>query len=271
MSLEGKVEAANHIVPAIIDALAQDRVASTRVRFGLIEFSDDARILLPLRGVAGPTVTAPALTVRAGTSFRSAFTLLQEAVPADVARLETNHRVVHRPTVFFLTDGEPTDDDKAWRSAFASLVARRAPSIVPCGVGQATVRVMSTLVHPRRGPHGGTLYMMDPAYPPAQAVNAFGAVVVSSMRASSRRSDGRTVLPTENGVPSGLTWHRVEDRQRTMARNGRWRVGQERRPGTMCQSGPAGSPSGAAPGTMGSWRTEASSGGNLNSLIYSVY
>jgi uncharacterized protein YegL len=208
MSLEGKIEAAGGMVSSIIDALVRAPMAHTTVRFGLIEFSDDARIRLPLDEIAANGV-APELTVRAGTSFQAVFALLEDVIPADLARLATTRTAVRRPTVFLLTDGEPTDDERGWRSALASLTSLPArPNIVACGVERATVRVMSAVVHPRSRRHSGTLYMMDPVYPPAQAIAAFAEIVISSMLASSRRSDGRTVLPTARRVPPGLTRHR---------------------------------------------------------------
>ncbi|HZN76220.1 MAG TPA: VWA domain-containing protein [Micromonosporaceae bacterium] len=251
MSLAGKIEAVGDMASAIIDALVQDPVASTTVRFGLVEFSDDARIRLPLDGVASANGVAPELTVRAGTSFQSVFALLEDAIPADLARLATTRTLVRRPTVFLLTDGEPTDDERGWRSAFASLTALPArPSIVPCGVDQATVRVMSELVHPRSRRHSGTLYMMDPTYPPAQAITAFADIVISSMLASSRRSDGRAALPTARRVPPGLTRHRITAPSQPAGRGGHGRDTPDRPYRRVGQNGSVGFPIGRDHGTM---------------------
>jgi uncharacterized protein YegL len=269
MSLEGKVEAASRLVPEIIDALAGDPATSANIRFGLIDFSDDARIRLPLRRLPAMSAATPKLTVRAGTSFRSVFTLLRKSISADMARLETGCEWVQSPTIFFLTDGEPTDDDRAWRSAFVSLISQRSrPRVVPCGVGQATLRMMSTLVHPTSGREGGTVYMMDRTYPPAHAITAFAEIVIASMLASSRRSDGRTVLPTTHGVPSGLTRHRIDDWPRSTWQNTGWGEGYEDPSEMMCPTGSLGSRNGGAHGTMVRCRTQSSSGARRNSLNY---
>jgi uncharacterized protein YegL len=214
MSLAGKIEAADRMVSSIVDTLARDPVAAT-IRFGLVEFSDDARIRLPLGDIAAVKGGPPKFTARAGTSFQSAFTLLRDAIPKDLTRLAATRTrtIIRRPTVFLLTDGGPTDDEREWHSALTSLTALPArPKVVPCGVDAAPVGVLSRLAHPRNPRHHGTAYLMDPAYPPAQAISAFAEVVISSMLASCRRSDGRTMLPPVNRVPAGLTGHRITTR-----------------------------------------------------------
>ena len=64
-SMEGpKLESANRIMPQIVDALAQNPILSDKVRFGLIDFSDDAQVRVPLCDLLEPNLVLPALTVR---------------------------------------------------------------------------------------------------------------------------------------------------------------------------------------------------------------
>src|SRR5262245_66224432 len=43
-----KLDAANRVVPEVADALAKNPILEDKIRFGLIDFSDDARVVLPL-------------------------------------------------------------------------------------------------------------------------------------------------------------------------------------------------------------------------------
>src|SRR5690348_5929599 len=121
MATDGKLDSANAIMPAIVDALAQNPILSDKVRFGLIDFSDDAQVRLPLCDLLDPNLTLPALAVRGGTSFSAAFTTLRHEIEANIAQLKADGYVVHRPAVWFISDGEPTDDERTWRQAFSEL------------------------------------------------------------------------------------------------------------------------------------------------------
>src|SRR6266702_2667076 len=64
---------------------------------------------------------------------------------ADVQWLRGQGYKVHRPVVFFLSDGQPTDGH-GWRTARATLVDRTqtqaAPNIIACGIGDAKPATM---------------------------------------------------------------------------------------------------------------------------------
>ena len=59
-----------------------------------------------------------------GTSYASAFEALRQTIPADVALLKGSGYQVHRPSVFFLSDGLPTEKAEKWR---ARLTSSRIP------------------------------------------------------------------------------------------------------------------------------------------------
>src|SRR5262249_15593921 len=131
----GKINSVNRILPDIRDALAQNPILSDKVRIGLIDFSDDARVQVPLCDVLEPTLTLPTLTVRGGTSYVAAFRLLRSEIAANIKQLKVDGFMVHRPAVFFLSDGMPTDKEPAWRSTFADLINEKAyPNVIPFGV-----------------------------------------------------------------------------------------------------------------------------------------
>ncbi|MFY1634751.1 vWA domain-containing protein [Solwaraspora sp. WMMB335] len=208
MSSSGKLDAANAIMPAIVDALAQNPILSDKVRFGLIDFSDHAEVRLPLCDLLDPKLALPALAVRGGTSYGAAFTTLRHEIEANVAQLKADQYVVHRPAVWFISDGEPTDDQSSWRAAFADLTSSKVyPNFIPCGVDMANTTVLGSLIHPSNGPKQMALYMMEQGFDPAAAITGIAEILISSMIQSGYSLAGGntgTILPSKSNLPPGI-------------------------------------------------------------------
>jgi uncharacterized protein YegL len=210
MSMAGKLDAANRMIGTIADALARHRAVARQARIGVIDFSDDAQVRLPLCDLVADDVRLPRLSVRNGTSFSSAFTVLRWQIEADVTRLAIDNDLLP-PTVFFMSDGGPTDDETAWRTAFEALISHRSrPAVVPCGMDEAEAHVMGSLIHPPSGPDRAALFMMARDCRAAAAIASVGDIVVSSlMRVGG--TDGRVVLPIGADVPAGVLRYEPED------------------------------------------------------------
>lgn len=208
-----KLVAANTIMPEVADSLAINPILNDKIRFGLIDFSDDARVILPLCDVSEQQ-TLPKLAVRGGTSYGAVFKLLRRQLEADVAQLRADGYKVHRPAVFFLSDGEPGDN---WKDDFETLTDydsttgrgfKSYPVFVPCGVEDADRDVMRQLVHPQ---NKSKLYMMKPGGDAAAAIKAMAEVLISSVLASGQSAvNGSSgfILPGPSQVPADLD---VED------------------------------------------------------------
>lgn len=210
-----KLKAANNIMPAIIDALSENPILSDKVRFGLIDFSGDAQVRLPLCDLLDPNLSLPALTTRGSTSYAAAFSTLQREIEANVAQLKADQYVVHRPAVWFISDGEPTDGEAAWRKAYTDLTSSKAyPNIIPCGVDKADLTVMGSLIHPSSGPKKMALYMMEPGHDPAKAITGMAEILISSMIQSGYSLAGGstgTILPDPANLPSGIKQYDPDD------------------------------------------------------------
>ncbi|SEF36858.1 Uncharacterized conserved protein YegL, contains vWA domain of TerY type [Amycolatopsis pretoriensis] len=115
------------------DASITDRVLCSVIGFGA-EPSIVQR-MLPMDSL----VDLPAPGACAGTNFGPAFTFLRDVIDEDL-RLLAAHRVrVHRPMVFFLSDGQPTDP-VTWPPAYSVLTDPAwacCPRVVTFGVGDA--------------------------------------------------------------------------------------------------------------------------------------
>jgi hypothetical protein len=149
------------------------------------------------------------LTARNGTSYTAVFTLLQEEIEADVARLKADGFVVHRPVVWFISAGLPADDPVDWHAAFKQLTTCRVyPNVVPCGVDAARPDVMGALIHPAAGPKKTALYMTESGSHPVKSIGSIAEVIISSMIQSGYGlGQGHTgvILPGAADLPVGVT------------------------------------------------------------------
>jgi uncharacterized protein YegL len=206
-SMSGKkLSAASAMLPEVADALARNPILSDKTRFGLIDFADDARTVLELCDIAEQSVL-PGLKVRGGTNYGSAFSLLRKQLETDVEQLKADGYRVYRPAVFFLSDGEPTDD--AWPAAFDDLKNfKYYPLFVPFGVESADRDVMRKLVHPVPK---SKLYMASEGANAAAAIKAMTEIMISSVLASGYSvGEGGPghILPGKDDLPPGID---VED------------------------------------------------------------
>ncbi|MFC0533331.1 vWA domain-containing protein [Phytohabitans kaempferiae] len=124
---------------ALHAALLAEPMAAAKVRFTLIGFSDTAVLRMHLADLRH-AAELPTLGCRAATSYGAAFHALQEQIPADIQHLKGQGYEVHRPAVFFLSDGQPSDGNR-WFPIHDRLVDRAqtigAPNIIACGIGEA--------------------------------------------------------------------------------------------------------------------------------------
>ena len=198
------LEALNTLVPAVKDALDENPILGDKIRFAVVDFSDEARTQIPLCDLMKvPTDSIPTLTARGGTSFAAAFTALRQQIESDVRQLKADGHKVHRPAVFFLTDGEPTDTEDQWRSAFAELTAqsfKARPNIIPFGVGDAPKNVLDQLVFPVGKMRS---FKARDGQDPAGAIRVMAEVLIGSVIASANSvsadgDSGGFVLPDDD-------------------------------------------------------------------------
>ncbi|MCP2167252.1 vWA domain-containing protein [Goodfellowiella coeruleoviolacea] len=117
-------------------AVHADPSVAARIGVCLVGFAESARELRALCPADElPELFAPMSC--AGTDFGRAFTFLREIIDRDVCGLKAHRLRVHRPVVFFASDGRPTDP-ATWPAAFDALVdpawAAR-PNVVAYGLG----------------------------------------------------------------------------------------------------------------------------------------
>jgi uncharacterized protein YegL len=186
MEESGAIIAANALLSEVHEAVMAEPVIADVVKLGIIDFSDDARVLLRLGDLRDVT-TIPQLRARGGTSFAAAFRLVRQEIERDVPALKADNYRVFRPAVFFITDGQPTDDAGTLQAAFAELTAKDfdfRPNVIPFGVGDATKTSMDLWVFPNTGEKKMRSYVARDGADPAKAITEMAHLLISSILAS---------------------------------------------------------------------------------------
>jgi uncharacterized protein YegL len=118
------------------ETLRSEPMIAAKIRLSVIGFSATVvprMVLADLRSME----TVPRLQIRSSTNYRAAFDDLLRRIPADVGTLKNAGFSVHRPAVFFLSDGQ--SDDGRWRNPHRRLTDRTvtaaAPNIIAFGIG----------------------------------------------------------------------------------------------------------------------------------------
>lgn len=156
-SMKGEpMAAAEEIIPALAK-LGRDNVAlDAMTRVGLIEFDSSANVLIPL--VMGGSLSEvdnypyefaePRYTTHFGAAFRAAHDELASFHDRVREREGIKHVRLMRPTVFFVTDGEPyKEDEQSREEAWSLLITKKegyvSPHVIPVAVGpQANVELL---------------------------------------------------------------------------------------------------------------------------------
>ncbi len=151
MSMNDHIGELNAGLTSLHEALMAEPMAAAKVRFSVLGFSNDVVVRLHLTDLRRES-QLPELFSRGATSYSAAFTALQLHIPQDVASLKRDQFQVHRPAVFFLSDGQPSDSG-SWREPHRRLtdrsITRAAPNIIACGIGDAKPEtILAVATHP---------------------------------------------------------------------------------------------------------------------------
>jgi uncharacterized protein YegL len=130
------------------EALRSEPMVAAKVRLSVIGFSDKVAVRMRLADLRAEE-ELPILHTGGGTNYHAVFKDLLTRIPQDIAALKTSGYLVHRPAVFFLSDGQP--DSNKWHKPHGKLtdksVTSAAPNIIACGVGDvqaATILQVAT-------------------------------------------------------------------------------------------------------------------------------
>jgi uncharacterized protein YegL len=208
MEMNQGLEAANELLPQVADAIDGAPMLADLVRFGAIDFSDDARVVLRLSDLRSVPVL-PTFTARGRTSYAAAFRLLRQEIERDVAHLRGDNFRVHRPAVFFITDGVPTDDNEdELRESFEQLTEpsfAARPNVLLFGVGDAAKEDLDKWVFPKSGGRPMRSYLAREGVRPKAAIEQvtsalIASIIASASSVSSAASAGGFIPPDDDDL-----------------------------------------------------------------------
>lgn len=181
------IVAVNQGLVDLCDEVAKHPLIGKKVRFGIITFADTAQTRLGLSELSEDLILPTLSTRGRGTSYASALEALRQTIPADVALLKVSGFQVHRPTVFFLSDGLPTERESKWQKRLRALkdpAFRERPNILAFGVGDADPKVIQQLAT-----SPSHAFMMREGVSTAGAIAEFAASMLNAMVSSAERLD----------------------------------------------------------------------------------
>jgi len=149
LSMMDHIDTVNDGLRDLYRAVRADAAFAERVQLCLIGFSETPELRQPLHRAAeiAEVAEVSARVEQAASNFGAVFTFLRGTITRDVRLLGSRNHRIHRPAVFFLSDGQPTDP-VTWPSAFAALTDpswAASPNVVAFGVGDADPVVIARI------------------------------------------------------------------------------------------------------------------------------
>jgi len=197
-SMEPYIEDVNRALVSLNDALLADPMVASKVRLSALGFSDDVIRYLRLVDMRAELVF-PLFTARATTNYGKLFAYLEAILSEDIGLLRSEGYMIHRPAVFFLTDGLPSDGE-AWREPYAHLMSQKFhPNIVAFGIGNALSDTIRAIASPLEfGFVSGDVLGVPAAI--ASFFTSFTASVVASGRSITTAEPGLVIEKPEGFV-----------------------------------------------------------------------
>jgi uncharacterized protein YegL len=211
-SMEGApIGAINAELPRLQRSLVATPIVAEVARLAIVSFSDSPRVDLPLSDLADVD-RMPALAAGGGTSYRSVFEYLKPLIDSDYRAMKAAGWRSYRPTVFFLTDGKPTDlPERPWGPAYEALVNPHwplHPNVLAFGFGAADVAVLQEIgkMASRLGSGNVAAYMATSGQVPATMLQDLVQFLTSSIVTSARSlgTGAISVAAPEPGPGSGF-------------------------------------------------------------------
>ena len=189
------LDAINDSLPKIHTEIGSNPVVADKTKFALIGFSDYAELVLPLSDLSVIT-SIPALTVKGGTNYSSAFDLLYDTIAEDVKQLKASGDQVYRRAVFFLSDGQPGDN---WEGSYKRLIDPSwtyHPNILAFGFGDVDATTLQHVATVRA-------FIADGSMGPDEALREFAQSLIQSIVNSGSKpaQGGALTLAVPDQVP----------------------------------------------------------------------
>jgi len=124
------IEAVKNGLTTLLTALRSDPHALETAFLSIITFDSDAKQIVPLTDLA--SFQEPNLTAQGTTSLGEALSLVSACIDREVKKSTPEQKGDWKPLVFFMTDGQPTDD---WQRGLNDFKSKKVGMVVACAAG----------------------------------------------------------------------------------------------------------------------------------------
>ncbi len=194
------IDAVNQGIGELFREIYSDPIVDSKARVGIITFNDTARVLLPLTRLSAITQT-PGCVASGSTSYAAAFRLLKSQIQSDVPQLKADGFRVHRPMVFFMSDGAPNPED--WQTPLSELTDQSfefRPNIVSFGVAGAeasVIKEVSTPLTVGASKKQSFAFLAEAGVNPGAALNEIMKFITGTIVTSARQDQPTMALPKD--------------------------------------------------------------------------
>jgi uncharacterized protein YegL len=201
------IEAVNAGIGELFRTIHGDPVVDAKARVGIITFNDQANVLLPLTQLSLIT-QSPGCVASGSTSYASVFNLLKKQIETDIPRLKSEGLRVHRPMVFFMSDGQPNAED--WQSPLAQLTDANFhfhPNIVSFGVAGAepsVIKEVSTPLTVGAGKKQSFAFLAQDGVNPGSALREIMKFITGTIIASARQDQPTMAIDKDQLADMGV-------------------------------------------------------------------
>ena len=186
MHESGPIISANTLLKEVHDAIVAAPVIADVVRLGVIDFSDDAQVLLRLGDLRDVT-TIPELQVRGGTSFAAAFRRLRQEIERDIPALKGG-QLPGLPAGGLLHHGRPADRQPGHAAGSVRRAHRQGLQVPaerhPVRGGRRDQGVRRPVGLPTAGEKQMRSYVAKDGADPAKAITEMAHLLISRHLAS---------------------------------------------------------------------------------------
>ncbi len=124
------IEAVKNGLSTLLTALRSDPHALETAFLSVITFDSDAKQVVPLTDLA--SFQEPTITAQGVTSMGEALSLVSRCIEKEVKKSTPEQKGDWKPLVFFMTDGQPTDDLQRGLNEFKAC---KVGMVVACAAG----------------------------------------------------------------------------------------------------------------------------------------
>lgn len=196
MSMKPSIGSINSELPFLKREVEEDPIVGDIARFGIITFSSEAKMVLPLSDLLD-VEQMPTLAPEKSTNYEAAFEFLRGAIAHDMDWFKSNGAQIYRPAVFFITDGFP-DRDCHWQPALQDLIDpgfKYRPNIVAFGFGSASEETLAEIATFKA-------YAANHGESPSEILRTIARELTRSIMASSQAAaQGQASLAMPEQIP----------------------------------------------------------------------